>query len=187
MNHNRAISLFFFAALFVATLFVINSVSATSTLQVGGREARADQADIQRWEAMGVYFLKQPASDANVNAKLSRDVNAARWQALGEAYLAIDLRSRQADAARWQAMGDYYTEQLASVSNFDAKLSRDADAARWQALGQTYLAINLGARQADAARWQALGESYLGINLGARQADMARWQALGEYYTKLNK
>ena len=166
MNHNRAISLFFFAALFVATLFVINSVSATSTLQVGGREARADQADIQRWAALGEYYSRQLASDVNMNAKqLSRDVNAARWQALGEAYLAIELRSRQADAARWQAMGDYYTEQLASVSNFDAKLSRDA----------------------DAARWQALGETYLGINLGARQADMARWQALGEYYTKLNK
>ena len=134
MNHNRALSLFFLAALFVATLFVINSVSATSVLQVGGREARADQADIQRWAALGEYFSKQPASDANGYAKLSRDVNAARWQALGEAYLAIDLRSRQADAARWQA------------------------------LGESYLGINLGARQADAARWQAIGEYYTKLN-----------------------
>jgi hypothetical protein len=98
---------------------------------------------------------------SNFDPKLSRDADAARWQALGEAYAGLNLRARQADAARWQAMGEYYSKQLASISHFDPKLSRDIDAARWQALGEAYAGLNLRARQADAARWQAMGEYYV--------------------------
>ena len=186
MNHIRVISLFFIAILFAATLFVINSVYAISIPYTEVRGAQADQADIQRWVAMGEYFSKQPVSAADVDAKLSRDADSARWQALGEAYLVTNLGAREADAARWQAMGEAYSKQPASVSTFDAKLSRDVAAVRLQALGEAYLVKNLQVRQADTDRWQALGESYLGINLGARQADADRWQALGEYYTKLH-
>ena len=57
---------------------------------------------------MGEYFAKQPASKVNTDARRSRDANAARWQALGEAYLGINPVARQADAARWQGLGEYY-------------------------------------------------------------------------------
>ena len=138
MNHKRAIFLSFAAALSVVTVFVLGSVSATSISSPRVRDARANEADIQRWVAMGEYYSKQPASVVDSGLQLSRDTAAGRWQ----------------------AMGEYYSKRSASAAVAGAQLSRDADAARWQALGEAYLGINLRARQADAARWQALGEYY---------------------------
>jgi hypothetical protein len=100
------------------------------------------------------------ANENIVDAKLIRDIEAARWQALGESYLTVNLRARQADANHWQALGEYYSKLSAAIPNLDAKLIRDVEAARWQALGEAYFTVNLRARQADVARWQALGESY---------------------------
>ena len=134
MNTKRSIYVLVFAVLFVAATFFIQSVYANAGIPSRGREVRADQADIQRWAAIGEYYSKQPASIDDAAVKLSRDADAARLQALGEAYLGINPEARQADAARWQA------------------------------LGEAYLGTNLGARQADVARWQALGEYYLSFN-----------------------
>ena len=134
MNTKRSIYVLVFAVLFVAAMFFRQSVYAKAGTPSRGREVRANQADIQRWAAIGEYYSKQPASIDDAAVKLSRDADAARLQALGEAYLGINPLARQADAARWQA------------------------------LGEAYLGINLGARQTDAARWQALGEYYLNLN-----------------------
>ena len=160
MNRKRVISLFVFATLLVIALIVVNYASATANLSTKVSLDRANQADVARWQAMGEYYSKQPASISNFDLKLIRDADAARWQALGEAYLHINSQARQADVARWQAMGEYFSKQSAFVTNFDPKLSRDTNAARWQALGEAYLQINSQARQADVARWQALGEYY---------------------------
>jgi hypothetical protein len=134
MNTKRSIYVLVFTVLFVAAMFFMQSVYANAGIPSRGREVRANQADIQRWAAIGEYYSKQPASIDDAAVKLSRDADAARLQALGEAYLGINPQARQADAARWQA------------------------------LGEAYLGINLGARHADAARWQALGEYYLSSN-----------------------
>ena len=75
-------------------------------------------------------FAFSPASGSVMTAQQIRDVGAARWQALGDAYTPVNLRARQADSARWQA------------------------------LGEAYFAVDLRARQADVARWQALGAYY---------------------------
>jgi hypothetical protein len=137
---------------------------------------------------LGVNFVPRisafsPARGNTVDAGLIRDIEAARWQALGEAYLPVNSSARQADAARWQALGESY---------FAVNLSaRQADAARWQALGEYYSMLSTPVssintnliRDAGAARWQALGEAYFAVNLRARQADVARWQALGESYS----
>jgi hypothetical protein len=98
-----------------------------------------------------------------VDAQQIRDVGAARWQALGEAYFPVSLRARQADASRWQAMGDYYSKLSASALNFDTTRIRDVGAARWQSLGEAYFAADIKAREADVARWQALGASYFPV------------------------
>jgi hypothetical protein len=130
MNTKRFIYMLLIAVLFVAAMFFMQSGYANAGIPSRGREVRANQADIQRWAAIGEYYSKQPASIDDAAVKLSRDADAARLQALGEAYLGINPQARQADAARWQALGD------------------------------AYLRINLRARQADAARWQAMGEYY---------------------------
>ena len=88
-------------------------------------------------QPLGEYYSKKPASIDDAAVKLSRDADAARLQALGEAYLGINPGARQADAARWQAMGEYYSKLPASAAGKDLKLSRDADAARLQALGES--------------------------------------------------
>jgi hypothetical protein len=165
MNTKRSIYVLVFAVLFVAATFFIQSVYANTGIPSQGREAQANQADIQRWAAIGEYYSKQPASIDDAAEKLSRDADASRWQALGEAYLGINPPARQADAARWQA------------------------------LGEAYLGINLGARQADAARWQVMGDYYSKQSASASNFDpllsrdtaSARWQALGEYYLSFNK
>lgn len=112
MNTNRKIYLFAFSALFVTALFIIKSVSATADLVSEAREARAEQADVQRWVAAGEYYSKQLESISSIDAERIRNVNADRWQALGETYLGINSRSREADAARWQAIGEYYQKLL---------------------------------------------------------------------------
>jgi hypothetical protein len=165
MNTKRSIYVLLFAVLFVAVMFFMQSGYANAGVPSRGREVQANQADIQRWAAIGEYYSKQPASIDDAAVKLSRDADAARWQALGEAYLRINSRARQADAARWQA------------------------------LGEAYLGINLGARQADAARWQAMGKYYSKQSASvstfdpkqSRDTASARWQALGEYYQSFNK
>jgi len=214
MNRKRVISLFVFAVLFVVTLFVINFAYATANIPPGVREARAEQADIQRWQAMGEAYsgINQPISQIDAarwqalgeyyskqsvsipDLKLSRDTDAARLQALGEAYTRINLPVSQVDAARWQAMGEYYSKQSASAPLFNPKLSRDTDAARLQALGEAFTEFNLKAGQADAARWQAMGEFYskqlASVPLFdpklSRDTDAARWQALGEAFSRIN-
>ena len=165
MNTKRSIYVLVFAVLFVTGMFFIQSVYANAGIPSRGRDVQANQADIQRWAAIGEYYSKQPASIDDAAVKLSRDADAARWQALGEVYLRTNPRARQADAARWQA------------------------------LGEAYLGINLGARQADAARWQAMGEYYSKQSASvsnfdpkrSRDTTSARWQALGEYYLSLTK
>jgi hypothetical protein len=153
MNHNRAIYLIVFAVLLVTALFVINSAYATSSLPTKVREARADQADIQRWVAKGDYYSKLPASGTSFEAELSRNADAARLQALGESYFTSNLWTRQADAARWQALGEYYLNLSASDANFDATFSRDTAAARWDGLGKYYTDLKSAeaANQAHAA------------------------------------
>lgn len=213
MNRNRVISLFVFATLIVVTLIVINFAYATANIPPGVREARSEQADIQRWQAMGeAYFgINQPVSQIDAarwqalgeyyskqsvsipDLKLSRDTDAARLQALGEAYTRINLPVSQVDAARWQAMGEYYSKQSISVVHFDPLLSRNTDAARLQALGEAYTEINLKVGQADAARWQAMGEYYSKQSAStpyfdpklSRDTDAARWQALGEAFSRI--
>ena len=138
MNTKRSIYVLVFAILFVAAMFFMQSVYASAGIPSLGREARANQADIQRWAALGDYYSKKPASIDDAAVKLSRDADAARLQALGEAYLGINPQARQADAARWQAMGEYYSKLPASAAGKDLKLSRDADAAGWQALGESF-------------------------------------------------
>jgi hypothetical protein len=114
---------------------------------------------------LGVNYVPRisafsPVNGSTMDAKLIRDVESARWQALGEVYFPVNLRARQADATRWQAMGDYYSKLSASVLSFNATRIRDVEATRWQSLGEAYFAVNSRARQADVARWQALGASY---------------------------
>jgi hypothetical protein len=165
MNTKRSIYVLVFTVLLVAAMFFMQSVYASAGISSRGREVLANQADIQRWAAIGEYYSKQPASIDDAAAKLSRDADAARLQALGEAYLGTNLGARQADAARWQA------------------------------LGEAYLGTNPHARQADAARWQAMGEAYSKQSASvsnfdpkqSRDTTSARWQALGEYYLSLNK
>jgi hypothetical protein len=107
MKTNRVIFLFVFAAIVAIALFVMNSAQAIANMPTT-REARADQADILRWVAMGEYYEGQPASASSFNLKMSRDAGTARWQALGESYLKVAAQVRSADAARWQALGEAY-------------------------------------------------------------------------------
>ena len=159
MKTNRVFFLFVFAAIIAIALFVINSAQAVANIPTT-RAARADQADVLRWVAMGETYAGQPASVSSFDPKMSRDIGAARWQALGESYLKIASQARSVDAARWQALGEAYAKP-ASASSFDAKMSSDTSAARWQALGESYLKIASQVRSVDAARWQALGEAYM--------------------------
>jgi hypothetical protein len=108
MNTKRSIYVLVFAVLLVAAMFFIQSANANAGIPSQGREFQANQADVQRWAAIGEYYAKQPASMDAAAVKLGRDADAARWQALGEAYLGINPQARQADAARWQALGEYY-------------------------------------------------------------------------------
>ena len=105
-------------------------------------------------------FAFSPTNRSTVDAQQLRDVGAARWQALGEAYFPVDLKARQVEASRWQALGEYYSKRSASALSFDATRIRDVETARWQALGEAYIMADFKARQADVARWQALGASY---------------------------
>ncbi len=99
------------------------------------------------------------------------DAGAARWQALGEAYVtqaqeaARVQRAQAADTARWIAMGKFY----AKLEMERIQRTQDAATSRWQALGEFY------AKRAQAA--QRIQQ--------VQNADAARWQALGEFYARL--
>ncbi len=94
--------------------------------------ARGRQADTARWEAMGKFYAKQKAL-TSYNEKLSWDTYAARWQGIGEAYLANIERGRQADTARLQAAADAY---LANIER-----GRQADTARWEAMAEFFMRL----------------------------------------------
>lgn len=76
------------------------------------------------------------------------DADAARYQALGEFYLAqgdgsplaASQQGIDADAARYQALGEFYLAQAEGEPVAALQRGIDADAARYQALGEFYLA-----------------------------------------------
>jgi hypothetical protein len=76
---------------------------------------------------MGEYYSKHSPLVSNFDAKLIHDVEAARWQALGDAYSTVDSRARLADATRWQALGEYYSKRSAPVPNFGAAIYAGSD------------------------------------------------------------
>ena len=110
MSTNRIIFVFVTIALLVTAIFVAQSAVATAHSVSAGREARADGADVARWEAQGEYYSKLQPAAASFDPQRSREADAARWAALGEAYTRLDdKRGSAADVARWEAMGEYYT------------------------------------------------------------------------------
>ena len=84
--------------------------------------------------ALGVALILSSAHAARPDTAL--DVDAARWEAIGQFYSTKALaaeRSSVASVARWEAMGRHYT-----ASAFDAERSNATNVARWQAIGEYY-------------------------------------------------
>jgi hypothetical protein len=82
------------------------------------------------------------AAVANFDYQKAAEVNAARWQAMGEYYeeaglLAFDYeRAADVHAARWMAMGKFY--EKAGLLNFDYERAAEVQASRWMAMADFY-------------------------------------------------
>jgi hypothetical protein len=79
-------------------------------------QASTNDANVQRWVAMGSYYTALSSKRAASAAA----ANQARWEALGDYYLIHigerPLRANQADQARWTAIGEFYNQPDAFIT-----------------------------------------------------------------------
>lgn len=143
----------------------------------------ARQADLARWVGLGEFYTNlNTSASMQFDAQHVRDINSARWEAMGQAYAKTVSPARQADLARWVAQGEYFTTlQSAANISFDALRIRDINSARWEALGQAYANAVSPARQADLARWVSLGEYYSNLDGASNTLAHARLVASARY------
>jgi hypothetical protein len=172
--------------------FYVAQFGAANVLSVASSEALARFQSVKSIAdpANGAMSLSE-AEFYVAQAQASQrgiDTDAARYQALGESYLAKSNRGIEAASARYQALGAFYAARGDALGQFQlAKPIVDpANGAMSLSEAEFYVAQAQTSQQrgidADASRYQALGESYLAKSTRGIEAASARYQALGAFY-----